>query len=157
MDQIKILFDVHAEQLLSYAVVRRGKEPPLPSCVSNNVCYRKVKLPEILHQHDVGFGELVLHIDERLAFRRDAHSPARFFVEGPQGSGLTGCKFEECDSCMREPLEPEEIDPVWGYGPVGPFVASCVAQDLAFLASLEWHSPYASLLVLAVIKEATVR
>jgi hypothetical protein len=54
-----------------------------PAAFQINVCYRKVKLPEILHQHDVGFGELVLHVDERLAFRRDAHSPARFFVEGP--------------------------------------------------------------------------
>src|SRR5215469_2750169 len=40
-----------------------------PAAFQMIVCYRKVKLPKILHQHDVGFGELVLHVDERLPFR----------------------------------------------------------------------------------------
>jgi hypothetical protein len=72
------------------------------------------KSPEILYQHNVGFGEFILYVDKGLAVWGDTHSLnlARLFLEGPTGSGLTRCKFEECDIYTRELIEFEEIDSV---------------------------------------------
>jgi len=53
---------------------------------------------KILYEHDVGFREFILDVDDRLAVLGHAQSPAGIFLQCPHGKSFAGSKFVELDA-----------------------------------------------------------
>ena len=51
--------------------------------------------PEVFDQHNIGFGEFTLNIQNGFAVRRHGQSPTGFFVQGPERDSFAGRKIEE--------------------------------------------------------------
>jgi hypothetical protein len=54
-----------------------------------------------LHQHDVGFCEFVLNVENGFAVARHGQSPTGLFLEGPDRNGLAARKIEKLHRHVR--------------------------------------------------------
>src|SRR5215471_14347449 len=116
----------------------------------------RATLPKVLHQHNVGFGEFILHVHNGLTIMRYAQAPAWFSFQCPDGKGLASREFKEVNRYGGESSEVQKVNSSGTDFPIGPAFTLDIGQHFAFLTPWQWHSPYTAMFVFAVIKKVAV-